>query len=128
MAHAWKACWVKALGGSNPPSSARTHEYGSSSEGPFSLSGSDGPSRRPSSARKRRHDAIDDLVVGRRTREPRLEHAGRQQHPRVEHGVEERRVPPRLLRLGVVVVADLLRPEREGEEVAGARDDVVDTL
>src|SRR3954453_4552612 len=22
MAHAWKACWVKALGGSNPPSSA----------------------------------------------------------------------------------------------------------
>ena len=23
MAHAWKACWVQALGGSNPPSSAR---------------------------------------------------------------------------------------------------------
>lgn len=23
MAHAWKACWVKALGGSNPPSSAK---------------------------------------------------------------------------------------------------------
>jgi hypothetical protein len=23
MAHAWKACWVKALGGSNPPFSAR---------------------------------------------------------------------------------------------------------
>ena len=23
MAHAWKACWVKALGGSNPPSSAQ---------------------------------------------------------------------------------------------------------
>lgn len=22
MAHAWKACWVQALGGSNPPSSA----------------------------------------------------------------------------------------------------------
>src|SRR5690554_241469 len=22
MAHAWKACWVNALGGSNPPSSA----------------------------------------------------------------------------------------------------------
>ena len=22
MAHAWKACWVKALGGSNPPFSA----------------------------------------------------------------------------------------------------------
>src|SRR5829696_6825918 len=22
MAHAWKACWVRALGGSNPPSSA----------------------------------------------------------------------------------------------------------
>jgi hypothetical protein len=25
MAHAWKACWVKALGGSNPPFSAETH-------------------------------------------------------------------------------------------------------
>ena len=23
MAHAWKACWVNALGGSNPPSSAK---------------------------------------------------------------------------------------------------------
>ncbi len=23
MAHAWKACWVYALGGSNPPPSAR---------------------------------------------------------------------------------------------------------
>src|SRR3954465_12444477 len=31
MAHAWKACWVKALGGSNPPSSAdakRAHPQG----------------------------------------------------------------------------------------------------
>ena len=34
MAHAWKACWVKALGGSNPPFSARsfilswTHPWG----------------------------------------------------------------------------------------------------
>ena len=25
MAHAWKACWVEALGGSNPPSSAISH-------------------------------------------------------------------------------------------------------
>ena len=37
MAHAWKACWVKALGGSNPPSSAQRHENGPSTEGPFSF-------------------------------------------------------------------------------------------
>jgi hypothetical protein len=27
MAHAWKACWVKALGGSNPPSSAEISHH-----------------------------------------------------------------------------------------------------
>lgn len=26
MAHAWKACWVQALGGSNPPFSAKTRK------------------------------------------------------------------------------------------------------
>ena len=26
MAHAWKACWVQALGGSNPPSSAEAKD------------------------------------------------------------------------------------------------------
>lgn len=37
MAHAWKACWVKALGGSNPPSSAKRVNEPSSAKGFFEL-------------------------------------------------------------------------------------------
>src|SRR5450830_1408793 len=56
MAHAWKACWVKALGGSNPPSSAGDGPVTCSDVGggPFVISGSVG-----------RRDAVAVLVAVR---------------------------------------------------------------
>ncbi len=37
MAHAWNACWVNALGGSNPPSSAKKDPESHKIPGLFSL-------------------------------------------------------------------------------------------
>ncbi len=38
MAHAWNACWVNALGGSNPPSSALHTEHPGFTAGVFCIS------------------------------------------------------------------------------------------
>jgi hypothetical protein len=57
MAHAWKACWVQALGGSNPPSSAS------------STSTNAGPAHH-GRARRRRTISLADRIASAQIRPP----------------------------------------------------------
>src|SRR5690606_24084973 len=72
--------------------------------------------------------ALERRVVVRGREEPRLEHARGRRDARLEQRVEEGRIPPRLLRLRVGIVAHRPLSEGDREQAAGARDHVGDPL
>ncbi|SRR5690625_3103916 len=98
MAHAWKACWVHALGGSNPPSSAGRRARDLLGRGPFvvrrSGCGPSGALAHPPGGAAPYDRAVIFKAVG----------DGR---PYPDHGVESTRdwaaVPPRQVRLDELV-------------------------
>src|SRR5690606_31254725 len=74
MAHAWKACWVQALGGSNPPFSAKVTSVLGASTAP--------------SAGVRIPDSLPVFRSIRRDAEHRLERRARRQLHEAEAVVE----------------------------------------